>query len=220
MSADSLVPARLRPADMARVAERRACAPAGCAARCPRSGIAIGVAAIVAVLGPVRILAGRSARRDRPARHEPAHRHQRQTASSATPRNSRLAAPSMIAGSRRSPRWPTPARSACDAYRSPYIPAIHTNALSVQAASLDLPPAVGTTVAAGSWLNAATAEQPVCRARRGRRPTPRHRPGPSRRADLGRTTRGSTSPASSTPPCSPPRSTARSWSASRPPSTT
>ena len=48
-----------------------------------------------------------------------------------------------------------------NAYRSPYIPAIHTNALSVQAASLGLPAAVGTTVAQGSWLNAATANQPV-----------------------------------------------------------
>jgi putative ABC transport system permease protein len=46
-------------------------------------------------------------------------------------------------------------------YRSPYIPAINTNALSVEAATLDLPGTVGTSMAAGSYLNAATATQPV-----------------------------------------------------------
>jgi putative ABC transport system permease protein len=49
-----------------------------------------------------------------------------------------------------------------NAYRSPFIPAIHTNALNVQAATLNLLPTVGTTLAAGSWLNAATATKPVC----------------------------------------------------------
>jgi putative ABC transport system permease protein len=47
------------------------------------------------------------------------------------------------------------------AYRSPLIPSIDTNALSVQAASLNLLPAIGTTVANGSYLNAATATEPV-----------------------------------------------------------
>jgi putative ABC transport system permease protein len=46
-------------------------------------------------------------------------------------------------------------------YRSPLIPAVDTNALTVQAASLDLLRAVGTTVARGSYLNAATAGEPV-----------------------------------------------------------
>jgi putative ABC transport system permease protein len=46
-------------------------------------------------------------------------------------------------------------------YRSPLIPAIDTNALTVQAATLDLPRAVGTSVATGSYLNAATAAEPV-----------------------------------------------------------
>jgi len=46
-------------------------------------------------------------------------------------------------------------------YKSPLIPAVNTNALSVQAASLDLPRTVGTTTAAGSYLNAATAHEPV-----------------------------------------------------------
>ena len=46
-------------------------------------------------------------------------------------------------------------------YRSPLISAIHTNGLSVDAASLGLLHAVGTSVARGSYLNAATARQPV-----------------------------------------------------------
>lgn len=46
-------------------------------------------------------------------------------------------------------------------YRSPLIPAINSNALSVQATSLTLPATVGTSVADGRWLNPATARQPV-----------------------------------------------------------
>jgi putative ABC transport system permease protein len=48
-----------------------------------------------------------------------------------------------------------------NAYRSPHIPAINTNALSVEASSLGLPVVAGTTVAQGSYLNAATAREPV-----------------------------------------------------------
>jgi putative ABC transport system permease protein len=47
-------------------------------------------------------------------------------------------------------------------YRSPLIPSIDTNALSVDAASLGLPSAVDTSVAQGKFLNAATATEPVC----------------------------------------------------------
>jgi putative ABC transport system permease protein len=47
-------------------------------------------------------------------------------------------------------------------YRSPLIPTIDTNALSIDAASLGLLHTVGTTVAQGSYLNAATAQEPVC----------------------------------------------------------
>jgi putative ABC transport system permease protein len=46
-------------------------------------------------------------------------------------------------------------------YRSPFVPSIHTNALTVDATSLSLPAAVGTTVAQGVYLNAATAQEPV-----------------------------------------------------------
>jgi putative ABC transport system permease protein len=48
-----------------------------------------------------------------------------------------------------------------NAYRSPYIPAADTDALSVTAASTGLPGAVGTSIAEGSYLNAATAREPV-----------------------------------------------------------
>ena len=48
-----------------------------------------------------------------------------------------------------------------NAYRSPLIPSINTNALSVQAASLGLPHTVGTSVAQGNFLNGATAREPV-----------------------------------------------------------
>ena len=48
-----------------------------------------------------------------------------------------------------------------NAYRSPLIPSINTNALSVQATSLGLPRTVGTSVAQGRFLNAATAREPV-----------------------------------------------------------
>jgi putative ABC transport system permease protein len=48
-----------------------------------------------------------------------------------------------------------------NAYRSPLIPAIDTNALSVDATSLGLPAAVGTSMAQGSYLNAASAGEPV-----------------------------------------------------------
>ena len=46
-------------------------------------------------------------------------------------------------------------------YRSPLIPAISTNALTVRAASLNLPAVAATGIAQGSWLNEATATQPV-----------------------------------------------------------
>ena len=46
-------------------------------------------------------------------------------------------------------------------YKSPLIPAIETSGLSVQAATLGLPAAAGTAVAQGSYLNAATAREPV-----------------------------------------------------------
>ncbi len=46
-------------------------------------------------------------------------------------------------------------------YRSPLVPSIDTDGLGVEAASLGLPAVVGTSLAQGSYLNAATATEPV-----------------------------------------------------------
>jgi putative ABC transport system permease protein len=48
-----------------------------------------------------------------------------------------------------------------NAYKSPLIPPIRTNAVSVDAATLGLPAAAGTSLAQGRYLNAATARLPV-----------------------------------------------------------
>jgi putative ABC transport system permease protein len=55
----------------------------------------------------------------------------------------------------------TGAVSGASAYRSPYIPSVDTGGLTVQAASLDLLGVLATTVAQGHYLNAATAREPV-----------------------------------------------------------
>jgi putative ABC transport system permease protein len=47
------------------------------------------------------------------------------------------------------------------AFRNPFIPSVDTNGLTVQAASLDLLPVVAATLAQGHYLNAATAREPV-----------------------------------------------------------
>jgi putative ABC transport system permease protein len=51
--------------------------------------------------------------------------------------------------------------SGVSAYKSPLIPSIETNAISVDAATLDLPAVSGTSIAQGEFLNAATAREPV-----------------------------------------------------------
>ena len=55
----------------------------------------------------------------------------------------------------------TAAVSGANAYRTPYIPSVQTNGLIVQAASVDLLPVIATTVSQGHYLNAATAQEPV-----------------------------------------------------------
>jgi putative ABC transport system permease protein len=156
------VPARtrLRPADMARVAS------AGLRTRRLRAalsalGIAIGVAAIVAVLGlSSSSQAGLLAEIDKLGTNLLTVTNGQtvfaQTAELPT------AAPGMIR--RIGPVTQvadTGAISSAHAYRSPLIPAINTNALSVQAASAGLLRAVGTSLAHGRYLNPATATQPV-----------------------------------------------------------
>jgi putative ABC transport system permease protein len=51
--------------------------------------------------------------------------------------------------------------SGVSVYKSPLIPSIETNALGVDAATLGLPAVAGTTLAQGSYLNAATEHEPV-----------------------------------------------------------
>jgi putative ABC transport system permease protein len=48
-----------------------------------------------------------------------------------------------------------------NAYRNPYIPAVDSGGLTVQAASLKLLPVIATSVAQGYYLNAASAQEPV-----------------------------------------------------------
>ena len=88
-------------------------------------------------------------------------------------------------------------------YRSPLIPAIDTNALGVEAASLGLLRTVGTSVAQGRYLNAATAREPVAvlgAAAAQRLGIDRVFSGERIWVDNS----GSTWPASSSPPCSAP----------------
>jgi len=51
--------------------------------------------------------------------------------------------------------------SGVDVYKSPHIPSGETSALSVDAAALGLPTAAGTSMAQGRYLNAATEREPV-----------------------------------------------------------
>jgi len=153
-------PARLRPGDLAGLAS------IGLRTRRLRAalsalGIAIGVAAIVAVLGLARSSqAGLLAEIARLGTNLLTVTNG-QTFTGATAELP-LAAPGMIA------RLPgvtavqdTGTVPGINAYRSPYINPIHTNALTVTASSLGLPAAAGTSVAQGRYLNAATAREPA-----------------------------------------------------------
>jgi putative ABC transport system permease protein len=154
-------PARLRPRDLARLAA------AGLRARKLRAGlsalgITIGVAAIVAVLGL-------SASSSSELLTEIAQLGtnlltvQNGQGLNGSPAELPVTAPAMIG------RLPgvtgvqsTGTVNNVNAYRSPLIPSVNTNALSVDAASLGLPAASGTSVAQGEFLNPATAREPVC----------------------------------------------------------
>ncbi|HVV58883.1 MAG TPA: ABC transporter permease, partial [Gaiellaceae bacterium] len=124
-------------------------------------GIAIGVAAIVAVLGlSASSQAGLLAEIDRLGTNLLTVQNG-QTFTGATAQLP-LAAPAMI---RRLDGVLQVADTAIvdgvDVYRSPYVPTIDTNSITVEAASLNLLPIAGTTIAQGAYLNAATATQPV-----------------------------------------------------------
>jgi putative ABC transport system permease protein len=151
---------RLRPGDLAGLASvglRTRKLRAGLSAL----GIAIGVAAVVAVLGLAA--SAKAALLAEIARlgTNLLTVSNGQTLTGATAELP-SAAPGMIA------RLPgvtavqdTGTISGVNAYKSPLIPPIETNALSVDAATLGLPAVAGTSLAQGRFLNAATAREPV-----------------------------------------------------------
>ena len=154
------VPARLRPADLGRLASvglRTRKLRAGLSAL----GIAIGVAAIVAVLGlSASSQAGLLAEIAQLGTNLLTVQNGQDVNGAVA--ELPLAAPGMIA------RLPgvqqvqsTGQVGGVTVFRSPLIPAVETNALQVQAASLGLPAVAGTSLARGSYLNAATASRPA-----------------------------------------------------------
>ena len=154
-----LEPRRLRFSDLARVAS------VGLRTRRVRAalsalGIAIGVAAIVAVLGlSASSQAGLLNEIDKLGTNLLTVTNG-QTLFGQTAELP-LAAPGMISRIGPVTEVEETGSTTANVYRSPLIPAVNTNALSVQAASLGLPATVGATVAAGSFLNVATAREPV-----------------------------------------------------------
>jgi putative ABC transport system permease protein len=155
----ALVAVRLRPADLARVAS------VGLRTRRLRAalsalGIAIGVGAMVAVLGlSASSQAGLLAEIDRLGTNLLTV----ENGDSLIGEKAELpvSAPAMIARIPKVERVAATAGLSAAVYRSPLIPSIQTSGLQVQAASVDLLPAVGTSVAQGRYLNAATAREPV-----------------------------------------------------------
>ncbi len=155
----ALAPKKLRPGDLARVASigvRTRRLRAGLSAL----GIAIGVAAIVAVLGlSASSQAGLLSEIDKLGTNLLTVTTG-QTLFGNTAELP-LASPGMIARIGPVTQVADTGSTSANVYRSPLIPAVNTNALQVQAATLNLLPAVGATVARGSYLNAATATEPV-----------------------------------------------------------
>jgi len=156
----SAAPVRLGAGDMARLAA------VGLRTRRLRAalsalGIGIGVAAIVAVLGlSASSQNGLLAEIDRLGTNLLTVTTG-QTLFGATAELP-LAAPGMIGRVGPVTQVADTGSTSANVYRSPLIPSVNTNALQVQAATLNLLPAVGATVARGSYLNAATATEPVC----------------------------------------------------------
>ncbi len=123
-------------------------------------GIAIGVAAMVAVLGlSASSQAGLLAQIDRLGTNLLTVANG--TGPDGRPAELPLTAPSMIKRLSQVEQVSVTGTTDAHVYRNPFVPASRTGGLSVQAAGLDLLPDVGTTVARGRYLNAATAAQPV-----------------------------------------------------------
>jgi putative ABC transport system permease protein len=153
-------PARLRAADLGRLAT------IGLRTRKLRAtlsalGIAIGVAAIVAVLGlSASSAAGLNA--EIAALGTNMLTVQNGQGFSGQPIELPLHAPAMISRLPGVYAVQTTGATSVSAYRSPLIPAVNTNALSVDATSLNLPAAAGTSLAQGRFINAATQHEPDC----------------------------------------------------------
>jgi putative ABC transport system permease protein len=123
-------------------------------------GIAIGVAAIVAVLGlsasaSAGLLNEISALGTNLLVVQSGQTLSGQTAELPT------AAPAMIGGIDGVTQVQQTGSVTGDVYSSPLIPAVDTNAIGIDTASLGLLRTVGTSVAEGTYLNAATAQEPV-----------------------------------------------------------
>ena len=152
-------PKKLRTDDLARVASV-ALRTRRLRAALSSLGIAIGVAAIVAVLGlSSSSQAGLLAEIDRLGTNllTVTNGQDFLGKTAELPK----AAPGMIARIGPVTQAQYTGSTSVNAFRSPLIPTINTNALSVEASSLRLPQAVGTTLASGTYLNAATANEPV-----------------------------------------------------------
>ena len=153
-------PARLRAGDLGRLAA------IGLRTRRLRAtlsalGIAIGVAAIVAVLGlSASSAAGLNA--EIAALGTNLLTVQNGQGFSGQPTELPLYAPAVISRLPGVYAVQTTGATSASVYRSPLIPAVNTNALSVEAASLGLPAAAGTSLAQGRFLNAATQHEPDC----------------------------------------------------------
>jgi putative ABC transport system permease protein len=159
VSAPSLAPRRLRLSDLARVASvglRTRRLRAGLSAL----GISIGVASIVAVLGlSSSSQAGLLSQIDRLGTNLlTVTNGQGLTGKTA---ELPLTAPGMIARINPVTNVAETATISAKVFRTPLIPTIDTNALSVQAASLGLVRTIGVKVLQGRYLNAATATEPV-----------------------------------------------------------
>jgi putative ABC transport system permease protein len=157
---ETLAVPKLRPSDLGRLST------VGLRTRKLRSGlsalgIAIGVAAIVAVLGLSSSASAGLLNEISALGTNLLVVENGQTLSGGTAELPAVA-PAMIGGIDGVTQVQETGSVTGDVYSSPLIPAVDTNAIGIDAASLGLLRTVGTTVAQGSYLNTATAHEPVC----------------------------------------------------------
>ncbi|HET9081047.1 MAG TPA: ABC transporter permease [Trebonia sp.] len=152
-------PARLRPCDLAGLASAGLRTRKLRAALCAL-GIAIGVAAIVAVLG---LAASSSAALLNEIAKLGTNLLTVTNGTSLTGQPAELpgAAPGMVSQLPGVTAVQYTGAVSAAVYRSPLVPPVDNDGLTVEAASLGLPAAAGASVAHGSYLNAATAKEPA-----------------------------------------------------------